>query len=60
MFDPIVPLPVDRSYDTLLGIDLRRFRLGRWLIARRLRLRCLVCNRRAGYGGMCPNDDHNG
>jgi len=38
----------------------RRNRLGRWLIARRLGLRCLVCNRRAGYGGRCPNNNHNG
>jgi hypothetical protein len=38
----------------------RSGRLGRWLIARRLGLRCLVCNRRAGYGGRCPNSDHNG
>lgn len=35
-------------------------RLRRWLIARRLGLRCLVCNRRAGYGGVCPNPEHNG
>lgn len=34
-------------------------RLRRWLIARRLGLRCLVCNRRAGYGGVCPNPAHN-
>lgn len=35
-------------------------RLRRWIIARRLGLRCLVCNRRAGYGGVCPNPEHNG
>lgn len=35
-------------------------RLRRALIARRLGLRCLVCNRRAGYGGVCPNPKHNG
>lgn len=34
-------------------------RIRGWLIARRLGLRCLVCNRRAGYGGSCPNREHN-
>ena len=33
--------------------------LKRWIIARRLGLRCLVCNRRAGYGGSCRNSEHN-
>lgn len=42
-------------------IESRRYgRLRKWLIARALGLRCLVCNRRAGYGGRCRNEEHNG
>jgi hypothetical protein len=33
---------------------------GRWVVARWLRLHCLVCGRRAGYGGRCKVEDHNG
>lgn len=56
------PIPIDikreppeKSWVSTEGAG----RIRRWLIARRLGLRCLVCNRRAGYGGRCPNPEHN-
>lgn len=52
--------PRERLCTSTFGRVARKSRLGRWTIARILGLRCLVCNRRAGYGGRCPNEEHNG
>ncbi len=53
-------LAMDRASSRSLAPYAKPGRVRGWLIARRLGLRCLVCNRRAGYGGRCPNAEHNG